>query len=79
MFSTISLSVPWAFVALCFELTVLCLPVLPVLCWSYLCFACRVDRTLPIEETWRALAEVVREGKAKYLGISEASADEIRR
>ncbi|CAL8463587.1 g3121 [Coccomyxa elongata] len=39
----------------------------------------RVDRTVPIEETWTALKEFVEEGKVKYLGISEASADEIRR
>ena len=28
----------------------------------------RVDRTIPIEETWKALAELVKEGKVKYLG-----------
>ncbi|KAK9917631.1 hypothetical protein WJX75_006638 [Coccomyxa subellipsoidea] len=39
----------------------------------------RVDRSIPIEETWAALKELVEEGKVKYLGISEASADEIRR
>ncbi|EIE27641.1 aldo/keto reductase [Coccomyxa subellipsoidea C-169] len=39
----------------------------------------RVDRTVPIEETWKALKELVEEGKVKYLGISEATADEIRR
>ncbi|CAL8463588.1 g3122 [Coccomyxa elongata] len=39
----------------------------------------RVDRSVPIEETWGALKELVEEGKVKYLGISEASADEIRR
>ncbi|KAK9812337.1 hypothetical protein WJX73_003313 [Symbiochloris irregularis] len=39
----------------------------------------RVDRTIPIEETWKVLKELVKEGKVKYLGISEASAKEIRR
>lgn len=39
----------------------------------------RVDRTRPIEETWQALKELVNEGKVKYLGISEASAAEIRK
>lgn len=39
----------------------------------------RIDRTRPIEETWQALKELVAEGKVKYLGISEASAEEIRR
>lgn len=39
----------------------------------------RVDRTRPLEETWQALKELVNEGKVKYLGISEASAAEIRK
>ncbi|CAK0785133.1 hypothetical protein CVIRNUC_008339 [Coccomyxa viridis] len=39
----------------------------------------RIDRTVPIEETWSELKELVNEGKVKYLGISEASAEEIRR
>lgn len=33
----------------------------------------RVDRTVPIEETWGALHELVEAGKVRYLGISEAS------
>ncbi|WP_200834685.1 aldo/keto reductase [Amycolatopsis alkalitolerans] len=32
-----------------------------------------------IEETWGALADLVAEGKVRYLGISEASAESIRR
>ncbi|WP_280331788.1 aldo/keto reductase [Nocardia wallacei] len=39
----------------------------------------RVDPTVPIEETWGALAELVTAGKVRYLGISEASAATIRR
>nr|WP_208406949.1 aldo/keto reductase [Amycolatopsis granulosa] len=39
----------------------------------------RVDPDVPVEETWGALSELVAEGKVRYLGISEASADTIRR
>lgn len=39
----------------------------------------RVDRSTPIEETVGAMAELVKAGKVKYLGLSEASADTIRR
>lgn len=39
----------------------------------------RVDRTVPIEETWGALAELVQEGKVRYLSISEASSATVRR
>ena len=39
----------------------------------------RVDRTVPIEETVGAMAELVKAGKVRYLGLSEASADTIRR
>ena len=39
----------------------------------------RVDKTVPIEETVGAMAELVREGKVRYLGLSEASAKTIRR
>jgi aryl-alcohol dehydrogenase-like predicted oxidoreductase len=38
----------------------------------------RVDPNTPVEETWGALAELVTEGKVRYLGISEASAATIR-
>ncbi|WP_407289157.1 aldo/keto reductase [Streptomyces sp. BP-8] len=31
----------------------------------------RVDATVPIEETWGAMAELVAAGKARHLGISE--------
>ncbi len=39
----------------------------------------RVDRDVPIEETVGAMAELVDAGKVRYLGLSEASADTIRR
>jgi aryl-alcohol dehydrogenase-like predicted oxidoreductase len=39
----------------------------------------RVDRTVPIEDTVGAMAELVRHGKARFLGLSEASAQTIRR
>lgn len=39
----------------------------------------RVDPKTPIEETVSALAELVRDGKIRYVGLSEASADTIRR
>ncbi|MEJ2854562.1 MULTISPECIES: aldo/keto reductase [unclassified Saccharothrix] len=39
----------------------------------------RVDPTVPIEETVGAMAELVAEGKVRYLGLSEASAATIRR
>ncbi|QDW28989.1 aldo/keto reductase [Arthrobacter sp. KBS0702] len=39
----------------------------------------RVDKTVPIEETVGAMAELVQAGKVKHLGLSEASADTVRR
>jgi aryl-alcohol dehydrogenase-like predicted oxidoreductase len=39
----------------------------------------RVDRQTPIEETVGAMAELVAAGKVRYLGLSEASAETIRR
>ena len=39
----------------------------------------RVDRNVPIEETWGALKELVVAGKVRHLGISEASAATIER
>src|SRR5437867_4359008 len=39
----------------------------------------RVDREVPIEDTVGAMAELVREGKVRYLGLSEASPATIRR
>ena len=39
----------------------------------------RVDPETPIEETVGAMAELVQEGKVRYLGLSEAGAETIRR
>jgi aryl-alcohol dehydrogenase-like predicted oxidoreductase len=39
----------------------------------------RVDKKVAIEETVGAMTELVKAGKVKYLGLSEASADTIRR
>src|SRR5712692_2252605 len=39
----------------------------------------RVDPDTPIEETVGALAELVREGKIRHLGLSEAGANTLRR
>jgi 1-deoxyxylulose-5-phosphate synthase len=38
----------------------------------------RYDRETPLEETMEALSEVVRQGKARYLGFSEWTPDQIR-
>ena len=39
----------------------------------------RVDTTVPVEDTWGALRELVEAGKIRSAGISEASPDTIRR
>jgi aryl-alcohol dehydrogenase-like predicted oxidoreductase len=39
----------------------------------------RVDTSVPIEDTWGALGEVVAAGKVRHLGISEASPATVRR
>src|SRR5436190_3889115 len=39
----------------------------------------RVDPDTPIEETVGAMAELVREGKVRFLGLSEAAPETIRR
>lgn len=39
----------------------------------------RVDPDVPIEETVGAMAELVAAGKVRHLGLSEATADEVRR
>jgi aryl-alcohol dehydrogenase-like predicted oxidoreductase len=42
-------------------------------------FQHRVDPVTPIEETIGAMAELVHEGKVRYIGMSEAAASTIRR
>jgi aryl-alcohol dehydrogenase-like predicted oxidoreductase len=39
----------------------------------------RIDPDTPIEETVGAMAELVKQGKVRYLGLSEASAQTLRR
>lgn len=39
----------------------------------------RVDPNTPIEETIQAMADLVQEGKVRYIGMSEASPETIRR
>ena len=39
----------------------------------------RVDPNTPVEETWGAMRELVEAGKVRYLGISEAAPETIRR
>jgi aryl-alcohol dehydrogenase-like predicted oxidoreductase len=42
-------------------------------------YAHRVDPTTPIEETVGAMADLVKEGKVRYLGLSECSPDTLRK
>jgi aryl-alcohol dehydrogenase-like predicted oxidoreductase len=42
-------------------------------------YAHRVDPNVPIEETVGAMSELVKEGKVRYLGLSEASPESIRK
>ncbi|TCC96953.1 aldo/keto reductase [Pedobacter hiemivivus] len=42
-------------------------------------YAHRVDPNIPIEETVGAMANLVKEGKVRYLGLSEASAASLRK
>jgi aryl-alcohol dehydrogenase-like predicted oxidoreductase len=39
----------------------------------------RVDPTVPVEETWGAMADLVTAGKVRHLGISEAAPATVRR
>jgi aryl-alcohol dehydrogenase-like predicted oxidoreductase len=39
----------------------------------------RVDPQVPLEETWGAMAETVAAGKARHIGLSEVTVEEIRR
>ena len=42
-------------------------------------YAHRIDPTIPVEETVGTMAELVKEGKVRYLGLSECSAESLRR
>jgi len=39
----------------------------------------RVDPQVPIEETWGAFAELVHAGKARHVGLSEVTVDQLKR
>jgi aryl-alcohol dehydrogenase-like predicted oxidoreductase len=39
----------------------------------------RVDESVPVEETWGAMADLVTEGKVRYLGLSEVGVAEIEK
>jgi len=42
-------------------------------------YAHRIDPNVPVEEMVGAMADLVKEGKVRYLGLSEASANTLRR
>jgi len=42
-------------------------------------YAHRIDPNVPVEEMVGAMAQLVKEGKVRYLGLSEASANSIRK
>lgn len=42
-------------------------------------FQHRIDKATPLEDTWGAMAELVQEGKVRYLGICEAAPATVRR
>jgi len=42
-------------------------------------YAHRIDPNVPVEEMVGGMAELVKEGKVRYLGLSEASANTVRR
>ena len=39
----------------------------------------RPDPSVPYEETIGAIADLIKEGKVRYLGVSEVGADNLRR
>jgi len=42
-------------------------------------YAHRVDPNVPVEETVGAMAELVKEGKVRYLGLSECTPDDLKK
>lgn len=55
-----------------------CLERLDVDCIDLL-YLHRVDPNVPVEESIRAMAEFVKQGKVKYLGLSECTLDDLNR
>lgn len=47
--------------------------------WIDLYYVHRIDETVPIEETIGAMADLVKEGKIRYMGLSEPSAETVQR
>ncbi len=47
-------------------------------CLDFFCMS-RVDPAIPVEESVGAMARLVEQGKTRYIGLSEASANSIRR
>jgi aryl-alcohol dehydrogenase-like predicted oxidoreductase len=47
-------------------------------CLDFFCMS-RVDPEIPVEESVGAMARLVEQGKTRYIGLSEASANSIRR
>jgi aryl-alcohol dehydrogenase-like predicted oxidoreductase len=47
--------------------------------WIDLYYVHRIDETVPIEDTIGAMADLVKEGKIRYIGLSEPSAETLRR
>ena len=39
----------------------------------------RLDPQIPIEDTVGAIADLIQEGKVRYLGLSEATSEQIRK
>lgn len=42
-------------------------------------YAHRVDKNIPIEETIGAMSDLVKQGKVRYIGLSECTLDELKR
>jgi len=40
---------------------------------------CRLDNSVPVEDVIGAVADLVKEGKVRYLGVSEITADQLRK
>jgi aryl-alcohol dehydrogenase-like predicted oxidoreductase len=40
---------------------------------------CRLDNSVPVEEVIGTIADLIKEGKVRHLGVSEITADQLRR